>query len=49
MPEELQLKIIRVDYDQAEVAQIESEVIKFLSEVDEKVKKLNEVKNGISQ
>ena len=48
MPEELQLKIIRVDYDQAEVAQIESEVIKFLSEVDEKVKKLNEVKNGIS-
>ena len=49
MPEELQLKIIRVDYDQAEVDQIEAEVTKFLSEVDEKVKKLNEVKNGISQ
>lgn len=48
MPEELQLKIIRVDYDQAEIDQIEAEVIKFLSEVDEKVGKLNEVKNGIS-
>lgn len=49
MPEELQLKIIRVDYDQRFVSEIESEVNKFLSEVDGKVAKLNEVKNGISQ
>lgn len=49
MPEELQIKIIRVEYDQRFVNEIEAEVIKFLSEVDEKVAKLNEVKNGISK
>ena len=48
MPEELQLKVIRFEYDQGTIDQIEIEVNKFLSEVDQKVKQLLEVKNGIS-
>jgi putative phage-type endonuclease len=47
MPEELQLKIIRVQYDQSIVDQIENEVKAFLVEVDKKVSKLLEVKNGV--
>ena len=49
MPEELQLKVIRFEYDQGTIDQIEIEVNKFLSEVDQKVKQLLEVKNGISK
>ena len=49
MPEELQLKVIRFEYDQGTIDQIEDEVHKFLSEVNEKVWQLLRVKNGISQ
>lgn len=44
MDAELQLKIIRVDLDRDLAADIESEVKKFLSEVDEKVAQLNQLK-----
>jgi len=47
MPEELQLKVIRVEFDQGTIDQIESEVKGFLSEVDKKVHKLLGVLNGI--
>jgi hypothetical protein len=47
MPEELQLKVIRVEFDQGTIDQIESEVKEFLSEVDKKVHKLLGVLNGI--
>jgi hypothetical protein len=44
MDSELQLKIIRIDLDRDLAAEIESEVKKFLSEVDEKVAQLNNLK-----
>ena len=47
MPEELQLKVIRVEFDQGTIDQIESEVKGFLFEVDKKVHKLLGVLNGI--
>jgi hypothetical protein len=40
MPERLQLLIIRVERDEKLIGEMEAEIIKFLAEVDEKVKKL---------
>lgn len=40
MPERLQLLIIHVDRDDKLIGEMEAEIIKFLAEVDEKVKKL---------
>ena len=44
MPEGLQLFIKRVPRDDKYIAELEEEVIQFLAEVDDKVKKLNEIK-----
>jgi len=44
MPSHLQLFIKRVERNILYIAQLEMEVIQFLSEVDDKVKKLNEIK-----
>jgi nucleoside-triphosphatase THEP1 len=38
MPQRLQLLIIRVERD--EIGEMEAEIVKFLAEVDEKVKRL---------
>ena len=40
MPERLQLLILHVDRDDKLIGEMEAEIIKFLAEVDEKVKKL---------
>ena len=44
MPEHLQLFIKRIERNDRYIAELEKEVIQFLSEVDDKVKKLNEIK-----
>ena len=44
MPEHLQLFIKRIERNDMYIAELEKEVIQFLSEVDDKVKKLNEIK-----
>jgi len=43
MPERLQLLIIRVERDDRLVGEMEAEIVKFLAEVDEKVKKLESI------
>ena len=43
MPEHLQLYVIRVMRDDKKIEEIEKEVIKFLSEVDQKISKLSEI------
>ena len=40
MPERLQLLILHVDRDDKLIGEMEAEIVKFLAEVDEKVKKL---------
>jgi putative phage-type endonuclease len=44
MPSHLQLFVKRIERNDAYIAELESEVIQFLAEVDDKVKKLNEIK-----
>jgi len=44
MPEHLQLFIKRIERNDRYIAELEQEVIQFLKEVDDKVKKLNEIK-----
>jgi hypothetical protein len=44
MPKELQLFIKRIPRDDKYLAELEGEVIQFLSEVDDKVNKLNTLK-----
>ena len=44
MPEHLQLFIKRIERNDMYIAELEKEVIQFLAEVDDKVKKLNEIK-----
>jgi predicted phage-related endonuclease len=41
MPEHLRLVVRRVDRDDARIAEIEAEIVKFLGEVDGKVAALN--------
>jgi hypothetical protein len=42
MPEHLNKLIIRVDRDNEYIAELESEVVKFNAEVEEKLKELGE-------
>jgi putative phage-type endonuclease len=44
LPEHLQMLIVRVPRDDKRIAELENEVRKFLEELDEKVKKLQELK-----
>ena len=44
MPTHLQLFVKRIERNDIYIAELESEVIRFLAEVDDKVKKLNEIK-----
>jgi hypothetical protein len=44
MPSHLQLFVKRIERNDAYIAELEKEVIQFLAEVDDKVKKLNEIK-----
>ena len=44
MPSHLQLFVKRIERNDIYIAELESEVIRFLAEVDDKVKKLNEIK-----
>ena len=44
LPEHLQLLIVRVPRDDKRIAELETEVRKFLAELDEKVKQLEKVK-----
>jgi hypothetical protein len=44
MPSHLQLFVKRIERNDSYIAELESEVVQFLSEVDDKVKKLNEIK-----
>jgi putative phage-type endonuclease len=44
MPAHLQLFVQRIQRNDAYIAELESEVVQFLKEVDDKVKKLNEIK-----
>jgi putative phage-type endonuclease len=44
MPAHLQLFVKRIERNDVYIAELESEVVQFLSEVDDKVKKLNEIK-----
>ena len=44
MPSHLQLFVKRIERNDIYIAELESEVICFLAEVDDKVKKLNEIK-----
>ena len=44
MPSHLQLFIKRIERNDLYIAELEKEVVKFLAEVDDKVKKLNEIK-----
>ena len=46
LPAELQMFVKRVDFDPAYVAMLEKEVVKFLTELNNKIEKLMEVKNG---
>jgi putative phage-type endonuclease len=43
MPERLQLLILHVDRDEKLIGEMEAEIVKFLAEVDEKVKKLEAI------
>jgi hypothetical protein len=42
MPEKAQLFVLRINRDDKYIAEIETEVIKFLTEVDSQVKKLTD-------
>jgi hypothetical protein len=44
LPEHLQLLIVRVPRDDKRIAELETEVRKFLAELDDKVTKLQELK-----
>ena len=44
MPVHLQLFVKRIERNDIYIAELESEVVRFLAEVDDKVKKLNEIK-----
>ena len=44
MPEHLKLLVKRVERNDVYIAELEREVSQFLAEVDDKVKKLNEIK-----
>jgi len=44
MPAHLQLFVKRIERNDIYIAELESEVIRFLAELDDKVKKLNEIK-----
>ena len=44
MPAHLQLFVQRIQRNDVYIAELESEVVQFLKEVDDKVKKLNEIK-----
>jgi hypothetical protein len=44
MPAHLQLFVKRIERNDIYIAELESEVIRFLAEVDDKVNKLNEIK-----
>jgi len=44
MPSHLQLFVKRIERNDLYIAELEKEVIQFLTEVDDKVKKLNEIK-----
>ena len=44
MPAHLQLFVRRIERNDIYIAELESEVVRFLAEVDNKVKKLNEIK-----
>ena len=44
MPSHLQLFVKRIERNDIYIAELENEVIRFLAEVDDKVKKLNEIK-----
>ncbi len=44
MPAHLQLFVKRIERNDRYIAELEQEVIRFLAEVDDKVKKLNEIK-----
>ena len=44
LPEHLQMLIVRITRDDKRIAELETEVRKFLAELDEKVKKLQELK-----
>jgi len=44
MPEHLHLFVKRIERNDRYIAELEQEVIQFLQEVDDKVKKLNEIK-----
>ena len=44
MPAHLQLFVQRIERNDLYIAELESEVVQFLKEVDDKVKKLNEIK-----
>jgi putative phage-type endonuclease len=48
MPEELKLFVRRVDRDEAKIAELETAVIEFLSEVDAKVAQLNALMQGVT-
>ena len=43
MPQRLQLLIIRVERDEKLIGEMDAEIVKFLAEVDEKVKKLEAI------
>jgi len=45
LPHELQLFVKRVPRDDEFIKQIEAEIVQFLAELDEKIKKLMKVKN----
>lgn len=47
MPENMQLFIKRVERDDAVITELEDEVIKFLNELDQKVKQLKEKYDGV--
>lgn len=44
MPEDLQMMVVRVERDDEQIAMLESEVVKFLGEVDDKVNQLKQLK-----
>jgi hypothetical protein len=44
MPSHLQLFIKRIERNDEYIEQLEKEVVQFLMEVEDKVKKLNEIK-----
>jgi len=44
MPEDLQMMVVRVERSDEQIAMLESEVVKFLGEVDDKVNQLKQLK-----